>query len=97
VPAARERGYGPGAPSAFTVSGGRCESCQGDGVLKVEMHFLPDVYVPCDICHGKRYNRETLEVLYKGKHIAQVLELTVEDALAFFSAVPCRSRASCRR
>ena len=87
VPAARERGYGPGRFS-FNVAGGRCESCQGDGVLKVEMHFLPDVYVPCDICHGKRYNRETLEVLYKGKHIAQVLELTVEDALAFFSAVP---------
>ncbi|MFL6698181.1 MAG: excinuclease ABC subunit UvrA, partial [Vitreoscilla sp.] len=75
VPAARERGYGPGRFS-FNVSGGRCESCQGDGVLKVEMHFLPDVYVPCDIGHGKRYNRETLEVLYKGKHIAQVLELT---------------------
>ena len=87
VPASRERGYGPGRFS-FNVSGGRCESCQGDGVLKVEMHFLPDVYVPCDICHGKRYNRETLEVLYKGKHIAQVLELTVEDALEFFSAVP---------
>src|SRR5262249_7018382 len=86
-PAARERGYGPGRFS-FNVSGGRCESCQGDGVLKVEMHFLPDVYVPCDICHGRRYNRETLEVLYKGKDIAQVLELTVEDALAFFSAVP---------
>jgi excinuclease ABC subunit A len=87
VPASRERGYGPGRFS-FNVSGGRCESCQGDGVLKVEMHFLPDVYVPCDICHGKRYNRETLEVLYKGKHIAQVLELTVEDALEFFNAVP---------
>ncbi|MEO5689932.1 MAG: excinuclease ABC subunit UvrA [Burkholderiaceae bacterium] len=87
VPAARERGYGPGRFS-FNVSGGRCESCQGDGVLKVEMHFLPDVYVPCDICHGKRYNRETLEVLYKGKHIAQVLGLTVEDALEFFNAVP---------
>ena len=87
VPASRERGYGPGRFS-FNVSGGRCESCQGDGVLKVEMHFLPDVYVPCDICHGKRYNRETLEVLYKGKHIAQVLELTVEDALVFFNAVP---------
>jgi excinuclease ABC subunit A len=87
VPAARERGYGPGRFS-FNVAGGRCESCQGDGVLKVEMHFLPDVYVPCDICRGKRYNRETLEVLYKGKHIAQVLELTVEDALAFFAAVP---------
>jgi len=91
VPAARERGYGPGRFS-FNVSGGRCESCQGDGVLKVEMHFLPDVYVPCDICHGKRYNRETLEVLYKGKHIAQVLELTVEDALEFFSAVPAIAR-----
>ena len=87
VPASRERGYGPGRFS-FNVSGGRCESCQGDGVLKVEMHFLPDVYVPCDICHGKRYNRETREVLYKGKHIAQVLELTVEDALEFFNAVP---------
>ena len=87
APLARQRGYGPGRFS-FNVAGGRCESCQGDGVLKVEMHFLPDVYVPCDICHGKRYNRETLEVLYKGKHIAQVLELTVEDALVFFNAVP---------
>ncbi len=87
VPTSRERGYGPGRFS-FNVAGGRCESCQGDGVLKVEMHFLPDVYVPCDVCHGKRYSRETLEVLYKGKHIAQVLELTVEDALAFFNAVP---------
>ncbi|HEX7639866.1 MAG TPA: excinuclease ABC subunit UvrA, partial [Burkholderiaceae bacterium] len=91
VPAARERGYGPGRFS-FNVPGGRCESCQGDGVLKVEMHFLPDVYVPCDICHGKRYNRETLEVQYKGKHIAEVLALTVEDALAFFSAVPAIAR-----
>ncbi len=87
VPTARERGYGPGRFS-FNVAGGRCESCQGDGVLKVEMHFLPDVYVPCDVCHGKRYNRETLEVLYKGKTIAQVLALTVEEATAFFSAVP---------
>ena len=87
APEARARGYEPGRFS-FNVSGGRCESCQGDGVLKVEMHFLPDVYVPCDVCHGKRYNRETLEVLYKGKHIAQVLQLTVEDALEFFSAVP---------
>jgi excinuclease ABC subunit A len=87
VPAARERGYGPGRFS-FNVAGGRCEACQGDGVLKVEMHFLPDVYVPCDVCHGKRYNRETLEVLYKGKNITEVLNLTVEDAHAYFSAVP---------
>ncbi len=87
VPSARERGYGPGRFS-FNVAGGRCEACQGDGVLKVEMHFLPDVYVPCDVCHGKRYNRETLEVLYKGKNITDVLNLTVEDAHAYFSAVP---------
>jgi excinuclease ABC subunit A len=91
VPASRERGYGPGRFS-FNVSGGRCESCQGDGVIKVEMHFLPDVYVPCDTCHGKRYNRETLEVQYKGLHIAQVLDLTVEDAHAFFNAVPSIAR-----
>ncbi|HZE90460.1 MAG TPA: excinuclease ABC subunit UvrA, partial [Rhizobacter sp.] len=84
---ARERGYGPGRFS-FNVPGGRCEACQGDGVLKVEMHFLPDVYVPCDVCHGKRYNRETLEVLYKGKNITEVLALTVEDAHAYFNAVP---------
>jgi excinuclease ABC subunit A len=87
VPTARERGYGPGRFS-FNVAGGRCEACQGDGVLKVEMHFLPDVYVPCDVCHGKRYNRETLEVLYKGKNITEVLNLTVEDAHGYFSAVP---------
>lgn len=87
VPAARERGYGPGRFS-FNVAGGRCEACQGDGVIKVEMHFLPDVYVPCDVCHGRRYNRETLEVLYKGRNITEVLNLTVEDAHAFFSAVP---------
>ena len=91
VPTARERGYGPGRFS-FNVpagsGGGRCEACQGDGMVKVEMHFLPDVYVPCDVCHGLRYNRETLEVLYKGKNIAQILDLTVEDALQFFSAVP---------
>jgi excinuclease ABC subunit A len=84
---AKERGYGPGRFS-FNVAGGRCEACQGDGVLKVEMHFLPDVYVPCDVCHGKRYNRETLEVLYRGKNITQVLGLTVEDAHAYFNAVP---------
>jgi excinuclease ABC subunit A len=84
---AKERGYGPGRFS-FNVAGGRCEACQGDGVLKVEMHFLPDVYVPCDVCHGKRYNRETLEVLYKGKNITEVLGLTVEDAHAYFNAVP---------
>ena len=84
---AKERGYGPGRFS-FNVAGGRCEACQGDGVLKVEMHFLPDVYVPCDVCHGKRYNRETLEVLYKGKNITEVLNLTVEDAHGYFAAVP---------
>jgi excinuclease ABC subunit A len=87
VPAARERGYGPGRFS-FNVAGGRCEACQGDGVIKVEMHFLPDVYVPCDTCAGRRYNRETLEILYKGKHITDVLNLTVEDAHAYFAAVP---------
>ncbi|WP_295641516.1 excinuclease ABC subunit UvrA [uncultured Methylibium sp.] len=91
VPAARERGYGPGRFS-FNVPGGRCEACQGDGVLKVEMHFLPDVYVPCDTCRGARYNRETLEILYKGRNITEVLELTVEDAHAFFSAVPTIAR-----
>ena len=91
VPVSRERGYGPGRFS-FNVKGGRCEACQGDGVIKVEMHFLPDIYVPCDVCHGKRYNRETLEVTYKGKSIDQVLEMTVEQALAFFSAVPTVAR-----
>ena len=91
VPAARERGYGPGRFS-FNVAGGRCEACEGDGVLKVEMHFLPDVYVPCDTCHGRRYNRETLEILYKGSNITQVLEMTVEDAHAFFGAVPAIAR-----
>nr|WP_236676876.1 excinuclease ABC subunit UvrA [Piscinibacter lacus] len=91
VPTARERGYGAGRFS-FNVPGGRCEACQGDGVIKVEMHFLPDVYVPCDVCHGQRYNRETLEVLYKGKHIAEVLGLTIEAAHAFFSAVPTLQR-----
>ena len=91
VPAARERGYGPGRFS-FNVKGGRCEACQGDGVIKVEMHFLPDVYVPCDVCHGKRYNRETLEINYKGKTIAEVLAMTVEDAHVFFNAVPVVAR-----
>ncbi|HSV69123.1 MAG TPA: excinuclease ABC subunit UvrA, partial [Methylibium sp.] len=91
VPAARERGYGAGRFS-FNVAGGRCEACQGDGVIKVEMHFLPDVYVPCDICHGARYNRETLEILYKGRNITEVLNLTVEDAHAFFGAVPAIAR-----
>jgi excinuclease ABC subunit A len=84
---AKERGYGPGRFS-FNVKGGRCEACQGDGVIKVEMHFLPDVYVPCEICKGQRYNRETLEVLYKGKNIAEVLDMTIEHAAKFFSAVP---------
>jgi excinuclease ABC subunit A len=87
TPAARERGYGAGRFS-FNVKGGRCEACQGDGVIKVEMHFLPDVYVPCDVCQGRRYNRETLEILYKGRNIQQVLEMTVAQALDFFDAVP---------
>ena len=91
VPVARERGYGGGRFS-FNVAGGRCEACQGDGVVKVEMHFLPDVYVPCDVCAGKRYNRETLEVLYKGKNIAQILDLTVEAAHEFFKSVPTLAR-----
>jgi excinuclease ABC subunit A len=91
TPTARERGYEAGRFS-FNVKGGRCETCQGDGVIKVEMHFLPDVYVPCDVCHGKRYNRETLEVHYKGKSISDVLDLTVEDAYEFFSAVPAVAR-----
>ena len=88
---ARERGYGAGRFS-FNVAGGRCEACQGDGMVKVEMHFLPDVYVPCDVCHGQRYNRETLEVQYKGKNIAQILDLTVEVAAEFFKAVPTIAR-----
>ncbi len=87
TPTSRERGYGPGRFS-FNVKGGRCEACQGDGVIKVEMHFLPDIYVPCDVCKGKRYNRESLEVQYKGKNIHEVLEMTVEKAHEFFEAVP---------
>ncbi|WP_347986186.1 excinuclease ABC subunit UvrA [Methylomonas sp. AM2-LC] len=91
TPEARSRGYTPGRFS-FNVKGGRCEACAGDGVIKVEMHFLADIFVPCDNCHGKRYNRETLEVRYKGKTIHEVLEMTVEDALQFFSAVPVLAR-----
>ncbi|MGH8600811.1 MAG: excinuclease ABC subunit UvrA, partial [Burkholderiales bacterium] len=91
VPEARARGYDPGRFS-FNVKGGRCEACQGDGVLKVEMHFLPDIYVPCDVCHGKRYNRETLEIHYKGKNVHDVLDMTVEQAYEFFAAVPVLKR-----
>ncbi|HUO20927.1 MAG TPA: excinuclease ABC subunit UvrA [Caulobacteraceae bacterium] len=87
LPEAKARGYGPGRFS-FNVKGGRCEACQGDGLIKIEMHFLPDVYVTCDVCHGKRYNRETLEILFKGKSIADVLQMTVEEAHDFFKAVP---------
>ncbi|WP_068808917.1 excinuclease ABC subunit UvrA [Thauera phenolivorans] len=91
VPEARARGYGPGRFS-FNVKGGRCEACQGDGLIKVEMHFLPDMYVPCDLCHGKRYNRETLEIRYKGRTIYEVLDMTVEQALEFFRPVPAVAR-----
>jgi excinuclease ABC subunit A len=91
VPLARERGYGAGRFS-FNVKGGRCEACQGDGVIKVEMHFLPDIYVACDVCHGKRYNRETLEIQYKARNVHEVLEMTVEQAHEFFSAVPVIAR-----
>jgi excinuclease ABC subunit A len=87
VPEGRTRGYKPGRFS-FNVKGGRCEACQGNGVIKIEMHFLPDIYVNCDICKGKRFNRETLEIKYKGKSIAEVLEMTVDEALAFFTNVP---------
>jgi excinuclease ABC subunit A len=87
MPEAKIRGYGPGRFS-FNVKGGRCEACEGDGLVKIEMHFLPDVYVPCDVCKGKRYNRETLEVRFRGLSIADVLDLTVEDALAFFENQP---------
>jgi excinuclease ABC subunit A len=91
VPESRSRGYGPGRFS-FNVKGGRCEACQGDGLIKVEMHFLPDIYVACDVCHGKRYNRETLEIRYKGKTIHDVLRMTVEQAHEFFTAVPVVAR-----
>ncbi|PKB90207.1 excinuclease ABC subunit A, partial [Ewingella americana] len=91
VPESRSRGYTPGRFS-FNVKGGRCEACQGDGVIKVEMHFLPDIYVPCDQCKGKRYNRETLEIKYKGKSIHEVLEMTIEEARDFFDAVPALAR-----
>ena len=91
TPEARARGYNPGRFS-FNVKGGRCEACQGDGVLKVEMHFLPDIYVPCDVCHGHRYNRETLQIQYKGKTIHDILEMTIEDARAFFDAIPNLAR-----
>ncbi|MGV6817405.1 MAG: excinuclease ABC subunit UvrA [Thiotrichales bacterium] len=91
TPEARSRGYKPGRFS-FNVKGGRCEACQGDGVIKVEMHFLPDIYVPCDVCGGKRYNRETLDIHYKGKNIHQVLEMSVEEGLEFFSAIPALAR-----
>jgi excinuclease ABC subunit A len=84
---AKVRGYKPGRFS-FNVKGGRCEACKGDGIIKIEMHFLPDVYVPCEVCKGKRYNRETLEVKYRGKSIADVLDMTVEEALEFFKAIP---------
>jgi excinuclease ABC subunit A len=91
TPESKARGYMPGRFS-FNVKGGRCEACEGDGVLKVAMHFLPDMYVPCDVCHTKRYNRETLEVSYKGKNISDILDMTVEDANVFFSAIPTIAR-----
>ena len=84
---AKVRGYKKGRFS-FNVKGGRCEACRGDGIIKIEMHFLPDVYVPCEVCHGKRYNRETLEVKYKGKNISEILDMTVEDAVVFFENIP---------
>jgi excinuclease ABC subunit A len=87
LPDAKAKGYAPGRFS-FNVKGGRCEACQGDGVIKIEMHFLPDVYVTCDVCHGKRYNRETLDVHFKGKSISDVLDMTVEEGCDFFAAVP---------
>ncbi|MGN1099794.1 MAG: ATP-binding cassette domain-containing protein, partial [Christensenellales bacterium] len=87
TPDAKSRGYSAGRFS-FNVKGGRCENCAGDGIIKIEMHFLPDVYVPCEVCKGKRYNRETLEVRYKGKNISEVLDMTVEEACAFFENIP---------
>jgi len=87
TPEARARGYTPGRFS-FNVKGGRCEACQGDGLIKVEMHFLPDIYVPCDVCKGKRYNRETLDIRYKGKNISEVLDMTIEEANEFFTNIP---------
>ncbi|CAM5578843.1 UvrABC system protein A OS=Stutzerimonas stutzeri OX=316 GN=uvrA PE=3 SV=1 [Stutzerimonas stutzeri] len=96
VPEDRSRSYGPGRFS-FNVKGGRCEACQGDGVIKVEMRFLPDIYVPCDVCKGKRYNRETLEVKYKGKSITEVLDMTIEEAREFFDPVPAVARKLSRR
>jgi excinuclease ABC subunit A len=91
VSESRSRGYGPGRFS-FNVKGGRCEACQGDGMIKVEMHFLPDIYVPCDVCHGKRYNRETLDIRYKGKTIHEILQMTVEQAQQFYAPVPAVAR-----
>ena len=89
TPDAKQKGYKANRFS-FNVKGGRCEACEGDGIVKIEMHFLADVYVPCEVCGGKRYNRETLEVKYKGKSISDVLEMTVEEACEFFQPVPCR-------
>ena len=94
LPESQMRGYLPGRFS-FNVKGGRCEACQGDGLVKIEMHFLPDVYVPCDVCRGRRYNRETLDVYYKGRNIADVLDMTVNEALEFFEPCP-GSRSSSR-
>ena len=91
TPEAKVRGYKPGRFS-FNVRGGRCETCKGDGQIKIEMHFLPDIYVPCDVCHGKRYNRETLDIRYKGRTIHEVLQMTVEEGAEFFSAVPVIAR-----